>query len=617
MPSFACNTVFWGCIPVNVPVVMKKIVVSVLIAFTLVSSANAAKATPPLEALLPAGTVLVLAAPNYASAKKHFKASASGRFWDSAEFKPFRKKLAAGFEANVMAEIEEELAIDFDAFEKMASGSVALAVVPGQDAGEEPALLLLLDAGRKSVTLRRALSRLERDWKKDDREVSETEIGGVDFTTVSDPEGDQQVHIGRVGAQLFVGTKSAQIEGVLARLNGKGSGTLADNPAFAADHGAVLKGADFYVWANPGAVLPQLLDNLPDGAELGIDFGEVVGALGINGLGTFAMAYSERPSGAHYELFIGLPKANRKGLFSLLETKQADASPPPFVPANVGGFLRWRLNMDAAWKNLEKLLLELSPDVANMVEFTVGLLGKDKDSNFDFKKSFLNNFGDDLILYQMPPKSSALNDIGAGPIVVLVKSPNPDELIKGIGAVPGILPPPLNEAAMLPRRLGDHTVYSFELAEFPDPSTGELVKMELLLAARDGYMAVSTDADLLQMFLDGKTMGSLAKRDGLATAATSVGGMDSGFFSYQNDRDMVLSTMDTLRDNADQFDMIFSMIPMDGFGEVSLSEWLDFSLLPTGSKIAKYFDFTVYGAETNDRGISLKMFSPRPATLKR
>lgn len=596
---------------------MKKIVVSVLIAFTLVLSANAAKATPPLEALLPAGTVLVLAAPNYASAKKHFKASASGRFWDSAEFKPFRKKLAAGFEANVMAEIEEELAIDFDAFEKMASGSVALAVVPGQDAGEEPALLLLLDAGRKSVTLRRALSRLERDWKKDDREVSETEIGGVDFTTVSDPEGDQQVHIGRVGAQLFVGTKSAQIEGVLARLNGKGSGTLADNPAFAADHGAVLKGADFYVWANPGAVLPQLLDNLPDGAELGIDFGEVVGALGINGLGTFAMAYSERPSGAHYELFIGLPKANRKGLFSLLETKQADASPPPFVPANVGGFLRWRLNMDAAWKNLEKLLLELSPDVANMVEFTVGLLGKDKDSNFDFKKSFLNNFGDDLILYQMPPKSSALNDIGAGPIVVLVKSPNPDELIKGIGAVPGILPPPLNEAAMLPRRLGDHTVYSFELAEFPDPSTGELVKMELLLAARDGYMAVSTDADLLQMFLDGKTMGSLAKRDRLATAATSVGGMDSGIFGYQNDRDMVLSTIDTLRDNTDQFDMILSMIPMDDLGEVSLGEWLDFSLLPTGSKIAKYFDFTVYGAETNDRGISLKMFSPRPATLKR
>ncbi len=596
---------------------MKKIVVSILVGFTLVLSAKAAKAAPSLEALLPAETVLVVAAPNYASAKKHFKDSASGQFWDSAEFKPFRKKLADGFEANVLAGIEEELAIDFEAFEEMASGPVALAVVPGQDAGEEPALLLLLDAGRKSVTLRRTLSRLERDWRKNDREVSETEIGGVDFTTVSDPEGDRQVHIGRVGAQLVVGTKSAQIEGVLARLNGKGAGALAGNPAFAADHGAVLRGADFYVWANPGAVLPQLLDNLPDGAEVGIDFGEVVGALGIDGLGTLAMAYSERPDGAHSELFIGLPKAKRKGLFGLLETKRADTSPPPFVPANVGAFSRWRLDMDAAWKNLEKLLLELSPDVANMVEFTVGLLGKDKDSNFDFKKSFLHNFGDDLIVYQMPPKGTALNDIGAGPMVVLVKSPNPDELIKGVGAVPGILPPPLNEAAMLPRRLGDHTVYSFELAEFPDPSTGELVKMELLLAARNGYMAAATDADLLQAFLDGKTNGGLAKRDGLAAATILVGGMDSGFFGYQNDRDMVLSTMDTLRDNADQFDMIFSMIPTDGFGEVSLSEWLDFSLLPTGSKIAKYFDFTVYGAETDDRGISLKTFSPRQATLKR
>ena len=596
---------------------MKKIVVSILVGFTLVSSAKAAKAAPSLEALLPAETVLVVAAPNYASAKKHFKASASGQFWDSAEFKPFRKKLADGFEANVLAGIEEELAIDFEAFEEMASGPVALAVVPGQDAGEEPALLLLLDAGRKSATLRRTLSRLERDWRKDDREVSETEIGGVDFTTVRDPEGDRQVHIGRVGAQLVVGTKSAQIEGVLARLNGKGAGALAGSPAFAADHGAVLKGADFYVWANPSAVLPQLLDNLPDGAEVGIDFGEVVGALGIDGLGTLAMAYSERPDGAHSELFIGLPKAKRKGLFGLLETKRADTSPPPFVPANVGAFSRWRLDMDAAWKNLEKLLLELSPDVANMVEFTVGLLGKDKDSNFDFRKSFLNNFGDDLIIYQMPPKDTALNDIGAGPMVVLVKSPNPDELIKGVGAVPGILPPPLNEAAMLPRRLGDHTVYGFELAEFPDPSTGELVKMELLLAARNGYMAAATDADLLQAFLDGKTNGGLAKRDGLAAATVLVGGMDSGFFGYQNDRDMVLSTMDTLRDNADQFDMIFSMIPTDGFGEVSLSEWLDFSLLPTGSKIAKYFDFTVYGAETDDRGISLKTFSPRQATLKR
>ena len=201
---------------------MKNIIVPVVAGLALISSAKAAEATPSLESLLPAETVLVMAAPDYATAKKHFKASASGQVWDSAEFKPFRKKLADGFEANVLAKIEEELAVDFEAFEEMASGPVALAVVPGLAAGEEPALLLLIDAGRKSFALRRTLSQMKRDWKKADRNVSETEIGGVDFTTVSDPEGQGQMHIGRVDAQLIVGTAAGQIEGVLARLGGGG-----------------------------------------------------------------------------------------------------------------------------------------------------------------------------------------------------------------------------------------------------------------------------------------------------------------------------------------------------------------------------------------------------------
>ncbi|GIT12964.1 MAG: hypothetical protein CM1200mP34_3700 [Verrucomicrobiales bacterium] len=199
-----------------------------------------------------------MGAPDYASAKKHFKASALGRFWDSAEFKPFRKKLADGFEANVLAKIEEALAIDLEAFEEMASGPVALAAVAGGDDVPEPSLLLLLDAGRKSFTLRRTLSQMERGWKQEDLEVSDLEIGGIDFVTVSDSDSDEKVYVGRVGAQLIVGSEAVHIEGVLARLEGKGGEALADNPAFVADHGTLLKGADFYLWANLGSGNPAI-----------------------------------------------------------------------------------------------------------------------------------------------------------------------------------------------------------------------------------------------------------------------------------------------------------------------------------------------------------------------
>ena len=56
--------------------------------------------------------------------------------------------------------------------------------------------------------------------------------------------------------------------------------------------------------------------------------------------------------------------------------KENEQRPPAFVPANVGLFQRWRLDMAATWGNLEKLLADTAPDVASMVEF-VGLLGKD------------------------------------------------------------------------------------------------------------------------------------------------------------------------------------------------------------------------------------------------
>ncbi len=596
---------------------MKQIIVFILAAIGLISNADAATSASALESLLPAETVLLIAAPEYASAKKHFKASALGKFWDSAEFRPFRKKFADGFEANVLVRIEEELAVDFERFEEMANGPVALAVVLEQDISTQPSLLFLLDAGRKTFTLRRTLSQLERDWKKEGHEVSETEIGGVDFATVSDPDSDVKVHFGRVGAQLIIGTGANHIEGVLNRLNGKVDGALIGNTAFAMDRNVLLNEADIYMWADFGRFIPQLLDNVPFGAELGIDFSEVVGSLGFNELGTSAITYRDRPDGVHLNMFFGLPESKRKGLFNLLNTRLADASPPVFVPTDVVTYTRWRADLSDAWSNFEKLLLELSPDVANVVEFTVGLLGKDKDSKFDFKKKFLANFGDDLIFYQMPPKDLSLSSLGSGSMVALVKSPDPEGLIQGIGAIPGILPPPLNEAELKPRKLGKNTAYSFGLIELPDPSTGELVESEVLFSVKEGYLAISNDLDQLLALLDGKKQHALTKRERLAMAATVVGGTDSGFFSYQNDRVMIRSVVDTLSANADQLGMIFSMIPMEGLDEVSLNDWLDFSLLPEGEVIAKYFDFTVYGASNDERGFTLKMFSPRPQGLKR
>ena len=593
---------------------MKKILLSGLTTLALLPSLAAA---PALENLLPAETIAVVAAPDYPAAEKNFDAGAVGQLWNSREMKAFREKFEDGFTENVLGSIEKRYGIDVEAFEALAAGPVALGIVAPSAAGQDPGMLFLMDAGKKTFTLGRVISRLERDWKKTGRQSSRTTIGKIKFTTLIGASEQPVLHIGRDKGLFLAGSDVGLLEGVLARNNGKGDGALATNPVFAADNTAVLTGTDAYVWANFSEVLPQLINNAPSGAEVGIDVREILSSLGLDGFQSLAMTIREQNDGAYFDVFLGLPEAKRTGLLGLLELKKNDSAPPAFVPAGAELFQRWRLDMAATWGNLEKLLIDTAPDVANMVEFTVGLLGKDKDQNFDFKKSFFNNLGDDVIVYQMPPEAKALETVGTGPVLVLVRTLDPDELIKAIGAIPGILPPPLNEAPMLPRRLGDHTVYSFGLMEIPDPTTGEMVKMEILFGGKDGYLVAGTDAKLLQAHLDGTTAESLNGRAGLAAAAAKVGGLQSGFFGYQNDRSIIQHAAGSLKDNAEMLEAALSVIPTDDVGEVSLSDWLDFSLLPTGEVMGKYFDFTVNGAVNGARGITLKYYSPRPAALKR
>ena len=593
---------------------MKKLLLSGLTTLALLPSLAAA---PTLENLLPAETIAVVAAPNYATAEKNFNAGAVGQLWNSTEMKAFRKKFEDGFTDNVLARVQKQHGIDVEAFEELADGPVALGLVAPQNPGQQPSVLFLMDAGKKTFTLGRVISRLERNWKKNGRKTSRTTVGKTKFTTLIGASEQPVLHVGREKGLFLAGTDTGLLEGVLARNKGEGTAALAANEVFVADSAALLTRADAFAWANLSEVLPQLIDSAPSEAEVGLDVGEILNSLGLDGIRSVATVFREQTEGAHFDMYLGLPEAKRTGFLGLLETKKIDSAPPASVPANAELFQRWRLDMAATWENFETLLTDTAPDVANMIEFTVGLLGKDKDQNFDFKKSFFQNLGDDVIVYQVPPKVKQLETVGTGPILMLVKSPSPDDLIKAVGAIPGILPPPLNETLLLPRRLGDHTVYSFGLMEIPDPTTGEMVKTEILFGAKDGYLVAGTNKELLQAHLDGSAGPSLSDRAGLAAAAAKVGGLQSGFFGYQNDSSVIQHAAGSLLENAALFEAALSAVPTDDLGEVALSDWLDLSLLPSGVEMGKYFDFTVFGAINQPHGITLKYFSPRPVSLKR
>jgi hypothetical protein len=54
--------------------------------------------------------------------------------------------------------------------------------------------------------------------------------------------------------------------------------------------------------------------------------------------------------------------------------------------------------------------------------------------------------------------------------------------------------------------------------------------------------------------------------------------------------------------------------PESGFG---FKDWADYSLLPPFERISKYFYFSVYVGSASVDGLTFKLYSPAPPSLKK
>ena len=133
-------------------------------------------------------------------------------------------------------------------------------------------------------------------------------------------------------------------------------------------------------------------------------------------------------------------------------------------------------------------------------------------------------------------------------------------------------------------------------------------RSEILFATKDGYLVWSTNSKLLQLHLDGSAMGSLSARTGLVKAAEQVGGTKSGLFGYLDGKSSIQYIARWISETG-MLEEVFSGLMYD-IGELSASDWIDFSLLPSGKEMGNIFDFAVFGIERKQQGIILKSFSP-------
>lgn len=622
--------------------------------FALLTQAQAQ--VPPAEQLLPEDTVAVASIPDYQKIATFYDQSPFGRLWADPSMKPFREKFMTQLNKEMIDPLEKELGIDLAQYKELLQGQVTLAIAPTPEGSEEPlSILLLIDTRDKAEALTTRLAELRKKWTDSGKELRTERVRDVELTRISfsqtevqgllknafpsneeeeedadesDSNEQNELYVGQVKSLFIAGEDLKTIEKVLARVGGGELRPLAEQPAFQASHNQLFRNSLGFAWLNFKPVYEQLLksdENEPQEEPTPgmpqFEAAKILPALGLAGLNSFAASLMGGPEGTTLEAFISVPEAQREGIFRILTLESKPSSPPLFVPADVVKFHRIRIDAQKAWSAAEAMLGKIE-GMAGMMQMMLGVVeqvAQQQDPNFTFKKNFIGNLGDDFVSYEKLPRGTDLEALAAPPSLMLIGSPRPAQLadaMRFVSMLANAAGPP-EEREFLGKK-----IYSIKTA-VPQPATGEededaepVVKEQTLnFAASGDYVAFSADAAMLEEYLrsSGTPIKPLRELSGLTEAAQQAGGMSTGYFSYENQKESYRLLWEAVKKNPDLLSQGMLQFNIQSEGEDSgLTEWMDFSTLPEFDQVSKYFGIAVMTIGTTPEGFRLRAYGPTP-----
>lgn len=612
---------------------------AILIALNPFLSVQAA--TPAAHELLPEDSLVVLTFPDWKAFTEARSIQQGMQLWNDPAMRPFREHFMKGFRKDVLNEFQSKLGMNLEDLVAIPQGQWTVALTEMDLAGEteEPGAVTLLDGGDNTEGMDQLMKRVREEWKSRKVETRPERIRGVEFERIlfdADAEESsvfKRFFLGRVGNVMVAGDDRTGIEKIVSRLQGDRPRTLGETPHFRNDFQSQLKDSLMYGWVHLERFISLGTAKLTEReAQPGQpNPAQVMNLLGIGGVKSASFFFKDHEQGSMAEFFLNFPEGQRKSIFTQLPAVRKDSSPPPFVGKEAVRFMRWRLDLGGIWKAVEQTLASINPMMAGMFKGMINQMGREKDPSFDIQSSVFANLGDDIIMWENPPKDNNIDALASPPSVVLIGSPNAKALLEvARTAVSSFLGgESLKEREFLSRKILELEVPSMSLEE------QELTTSTLSLAEADGYLAISDDQAMLENYLRGNTGSSsdmLRNLPDLNRAAEKVGGLGTGFLSYEDQRaagraffSMIRKNPDLLKDllGDDEEDFpvnldaaVAAEEEKENGPDFNPADWFDFRLLPEFTKVAKYFYFNITTAEAGPRGYHIKVFNPVPPELR-
>ena len=199
-------------------------------------------------------------------------------------------------------------------------------------------------------------------------------------------------------------------------------------------------------------------------------------------------------------------------------------------------------------------------------------------------------------MYQRPATGTKVEDLQNAPTLTLLSSPGTEDLIGGIKALTGLAP---GGAAGKEREVAGKKIQSLPLPMPGKPDS----KLEYV--GSGGYVAFSRQPAMVEEYIrsaegSGK---SLKGNTELTAAAEKVGGLGTGLFVFENQRETMRSTWGMLRNDG---------LAKSGMGKGDFASLFDFKLLPEFDTVRKYFGISVSAGLVDAQGMHFRTFSPTP-----
>ncbi len=591
-------------------------------------------AVPPAPKLFPNDTLAVLTVPDWSQTASEMAASSAGRLWKDPSMKPFRDHFEKKFNEKVLGTLEKDMGIKAGDFLALLQGQFSVAVIQNDWRGEEgsqPSFAAVIDTRDKSAQLATQLTEVRKKLRDAKQAVKVEKIRDVEFASVvidlpspeveADEEGDEPadkdalkpsgedgekmtLYFGQVDTALVISDSTKTLEKLVARMTGGTIPSLSEEAEFQSSEAAWFQKAFAYGWVHAVPlykVVSRTMSESEGADAMGVDPKAALKAAGLEGLKSISMAWNLTPDGSGGTLSLSLPESQRVGLFRMLAAAPKDSSPSAFIPSDAVKFQRWRLDGQKLWGTLEETLAGISPQLSGFLQLMVGQIGKDKDPSFDLKKNLIGNLGDDVVMYSKAPKGESVEELANPPSIVLVGSPNGLPLLAAMKSTMSAMGGGGGE------EVKDREFNGKKVVGVRTPSPTGKSENTLEMASSAGYVAMSSTPAVLEEFLRSAEGGARSLKDepGIGAAAQKVGGMSTGLFGYENQRETMRGQWQFLKSGG-LTDMISSA------GEGDWADLFDFKALPPYEQVAKYFGIAVYAGETDGRGMHFRFYGPDP-----